>query len=129
MNLLQLVSASFGITTAKTEEGKKEAAAQIHEALGLLEVAFEQCSNGKPFFGGDRVGYIDIALGSFLSWLRMVETLNKVKLLDKETTPKLSKWAEVFAADKDVMKEMAETEKLIEYVHVLFAKLNLKAGA
>ncbi|CAM8881745.1 unnamed protein product [Rhodiola kirilowii] len=111
-----------GIAKAQGEEAKKEALAQVYEGLKLLEGAFEQCSKGKAFFGGDKVGYLDIALGCFLGWIRVTEAMNNVKVLDEEKTPGLAKWAERFVADEAVKDVMPETEKLIEFAKVIFAK-------
>ena len=53
---------SFG---GKTEEEKAEGLKQTLAAVDQLEAAFKGCSKGnKPFFGGDSVGYVDVALGS-----------------------------------------------------------------
>ncbi|KAG5521096.1 hypothetical protein RHGRI_033602 [Rhododendron griersonianum] len=56
-----------GIRSAEGEEAKAAALEQVMEAMMLLEDAFVKCGKGKDFFGGDTIGYLDIALGSFLS--------------------------------------------------------------
>uniref|UniRef100_A0A5B6YFR7 glutathione transferase n=1 Tax=Davidia involucrata TaxID=16924 RepID=A0A5B6YFR7_DAVIN len=111
------------IGTAQGEEAKKAAVEQVEEGFVLLEDAFVKCSNGKNFFGGDRVGYLDIALGCFLAWLRVTEKMNNVKLLDEVKTPGLYKWSERFCCDVAVKDVMPETEKLVEFAKVLFGKL------
>ncbi|PWZ04124.1 putative glutathione S-transferase GSTU6 [Zea mays] len=63
-----------------------------------LEQAFRECSKGKPFFGGDAVGLVDIALGSFVVWIRVVDEAAGVKLLDEAKFPALTAWAERFLA-------------------------------
>uniref|UniRef100_A0A5B6YFY7 Glutathione S-transferase n=1 Tax=Davidia involucrata TaxID=16924 RepID=A0A5B6YFY7_DAVIN len=109
------------IGTAQGEEAKKAAVEQVEEGFVLLEDAFVKCSKGKNFFGGDRVGYLDIALGCFLGWLRVTEKMNNVKLLDEARTPGLYKWVERFCCDAAVKDVMPETEKLVEFAKVLFA--------
>ncbi|KAB1207975.1 Glutathione S-transferase U18 [Morella rubra] len=104
-------------------EEKKAVVEQLTESLVLLDEAFEKCSKGKPFFGGDGIGYIDIALGSILGWLRVTEKISRVKLLDEAKTPRLVKWADRFCADGAVKDVMPETDKLIEFNKMLMAKM------
>ncbi|XP_042462243.1 probable glutathione S-transferase GSTU6 [Zingiber officinale] len=87
----------------ETEAAKEvELAEQIRQALGLLEEAFVECGKGKGFFGGDAVGYVDIALGSYLGWMMALEKAKSVKLLDAEKLPRLAGWAERFLAEESV---------------------------
>ena len=79
-----------------------------------------KCSKGKDFFGGDRIGYLDIALGCFLGWLRVSEKVNGVKLLDADKTPGLAGWADKFCLDDSVKDVMPETDKLVEFAKILF---------
>ncbi|CAH2038390.1 unnamed protein product [Thlaspi arvense] len=111
------------ILTAQGEEEKKAAVAQVEERTVLLEKAFIDCSNGKPFFNGDHIGYLDIALGSFLGWLRVTELDAHHKLLDETKTPSLFLWAERFRNDPAVKPLMPETAKLAEFAKKLFPKM------
>ncbi|KAL7240573.1 hypothetical protein ACSBR2_006267 [Camellia fascicularis] len=64
--------------------------------LVLLEKYFINCSsegNGN-FFGGDSIGYMDIALGCFLGWFKVREKMFDVKVLNITKTPRLVEWAE-----------------------------------
>ncbi|XP_021830716.1 glutathione S-transferase U17-like [Prunus avium] len=117
-----------GIAAAQGEEATKVAIEQVAEGLALLEDAFEKTSKGKDFFSGDKIGYLDIAFGCFLGWLRMTEKMNGVKLLDETKTPGLAKWAHKFCADAAVKYVMPETEKLAEVAKIITAKLR-GAGA
>ncbi|KAH7570176.1 hypothetical protein ACOSP7_018156 [Xanthoceras sorbifolium] len=104
---------------AEGVEAKKAAIQQLVDGLILLEDAYVKCSKGKPFFGGNQIGYLDIAFGSYLGWLRVTEKSNEVKLLDEAKTPGLAKWAEIFCADPAVKDVMPETDKLAEFAKVL----------
>ncbi|XP_075657493.1 glutathione S-transferase U17-like [Castanea sativa] len=115
-------AAMRGLRSAQGEE-RKAFLDQVTEGLALLEEAFGKCSKGKAFFGGDRIGLLDIAFGSFLGWLKVTEKVNGVKLLDEAKTPGLVKWAEMFCADAAVKNVMPETEKLLEFSKVLAAKM------
>ncbi|WOL18358.1 glutathione S-transferase U17-like [Canna indica] len=112
----------FGLAKAQTEEAKAEAVEQLFAGLKFLEEAFEKLSKGKGFFGGDSIGYLDIALGSLVGWVRAMEKLNGFNLLDEAKTPLLAGWAERFCAHEAVKGVMPETEKLVEFAKVLQAK-------
>ncbi|KAI5008359.1 hypothetical protein ZWY2020_009407 [Hordeum vulgare] len=73
-----------------------ELAGRAGEAAGMvarLEEAFEECSGGGGFFGGDAVGYLDLVLGSNLLWLEALRRLLGVRLVDEGRTPLLAAWA------------------------------------
>ena len=117
-----------GIATAQGEEAKKAVVNEVVEGLVLLEEAFVKCSKGKPFFGGDQIGYLDIAFGCSLAWLRVIEKFNDIKLLDQAKTPELVKWADRFFKDPAVVGVMPELEKLGEFAKGVFAKMRAAAN-
>lgn len=110
------------ILQAEGEEAKKAVLAQVEEGTALLEKAFIDCSKGKPFFNGEHVGYLDIAFGCFLGWLRVTELAAGHKVLDEAKTPSLSKWAEQFCNDPAVKPVMPDTATLAEFAKKIFAK-------
>ncbi|TVU31929.1 hypothetical protein EJB05_23640, partial [Eragrostis curvula] len=56
---------------AKTEEEKAVSLKATLAALEILEAAFKVYSKGKPFFGGDSVGYLDTLFRKVLSRPRL----------------------------------------------------------
>uniref|UniRef100_A0A803MB20 glutathione transferase n=1 Tax=Chenopodium quinoa TaxID=63459 RepID=A0A803MB20_CHEQI len=102
---------------------------KVKEGLALFEDAFVKCSKGKPFFSGDKIGYLDIALGSFIGWLRAVAKMcNIVEFLNEET-PNLFTWSERFCADDAVKDYMPETDKLMEFGRLIKAKFKAEAAS
>ena len=91
---------------------------QIAAMLPLLEDRFKNCSRGKDFFGGDTIGYLDIALGCYLGWIRAVEEIVGVKLRDEKKTPLLVGWSERFCVDGAVMNVMPKADDLVEFSKV-----------
>lgn len=122
---MQWYPATRGIDSAdgEGEEAMKEAVDHAVGLLVLLEEAFHKCGKGKPFFGGDRIGYLDIVFGSFLGWLRVRERVYNIKLIDEPKTPGLVKWAEAFCQHPAVVGVMPEKEKLTEFAKGVFAKM------
>ncbi|KAL9240895.1 hypothetical protein vseg_015064 [Gypsophila vaccaria] len=113
----------------ETPEAKATALEQLKEGLVLLEEAFVKLSNGKSFFGGDNIGFVDIAFGSYLGWLRVSEKMYNTKFLDESTTPKLVTWADNFCAHEAVQGVMPETDKLAEFAKVMMAKRQAAAAS
>ncbi|KAJ4803582.1 Glutathione S-transferase [Rhynchospora pubera] len=96
-------------------------AEKLNAALQLLEEAFEKCSKGKGFFGGDDIGYLDIAFGSQLGWIKAVEKIVEIKFLDKEKIPGLVAWSERFCAHEAVKEVMPEADRLVEFTKMLLS--------
>ncbi|XP_028085408.1 glutathione S-transferase U18-like [Camellia sinensis] len=117
------------LRTAEGEEAKVAALGWLREGLMLLEDAFAKCSKGKDYFGGDSIGYLDIAFGSFLGWLKVVEKMEELEFLDGTKTPGLVGWAERFCSHEAVKGAFPETEKLLEIAKMLQAKAKAKAQA
>nr|CAD1835429.1 unnamed protein product [Ananas comosus var. bracteatus] len=99
----------------KTEKEKAEAIEQSFVGLSLLEEAYEKSFKGKPFFGGNNVGYLDITFGSFLGWVKMIEKISSIKLIDDAKFPLLAKWAERFGSVIGVKEHIPEADKLVEF--------------
>ncbi|KAG6600156.1 Glutathione S-transferase U17, partial [Cucurbita argyrosperma subsp. sororia] len=107
-------------------EAKNGLMNQAVEAIGLLEEAFGTLSRGKAFFGGDHIGFVDIAFGSFLGWIRVAEISNGMKFIDAAKTPGLDGWAQRFSAHDAVKDLLPDTAKLLEFSKLLAAKLKEK---
>uniref|UniRef100_J3N4A7 Glutathione S-transferase n=1 Tax=Oryza brachyantha TaxID=4533 RepID=J3N4A7_ORYBR len=120
--------ASLGLT----EEEKAEALKQMLVAVDNLETAFKECSKGKPFFGGDTVGYLDITLGAVVGWARAGEVLFGRKLFDATRSPLLEAWMDRFVALDVVKAVLPDNGRLIEYGKMRmahYAKLAAAAAA
>ena len=112
---MQLFSSFMVMIMGKTDEEKAEGRKQLFAAAETLEGALKECSKGKPFFGGDSVGCVDIALGGLLVWVRASEVLSGVKLLDAATAPLLSAWAERFAALDAAKAALPDFGRVLQY--------------
>jgi glutathione S-transferase len=110
------------LRAAQEDKAKTAAVDSVLEGLVLLEDAYAKSSNGKPFFGGDTIGHVDIALGSYLGWIRVTEQMNGIQLLDESKIPDLVKWSEIFAAHPAVKDVLPETDKLLEFAKIIFAR-------
>ncbi|CAL4940291.1 unnamed protein product [Urochloa decumbens] len=108
-------ASAFQASRAKTEEEKDEALKQTFMAVETLEEAFKECSKGKPFFGGDSVGYLDIVLGGHIPLVYVGEVRYGIKLFDGTRSPLLEAWMERFAALDTAKAILPEVDSLIEH--------------
>ncbi|EEF38364.1 glutathione s-transferase, putative [Ricinus communis] len=93
-----------------TKEGKEqeEASAQTNENLKFLEEELK----GKKFFGGEQIGYLDIALGWLANSVPVLEEIS-LKVIDKEAFPLLSAWMQEFSSVPKVKESLPPHDKLI----------------
>lgn len=71
----------------------------LEEVVKRMDDAFEKWSKGKPYFGGDKIGYVDVVFGCFLGWLSVIENKYDRKVLIEEKAHNLVKWAKRFIVD------------------------------
>ena len=105
-----------------------EAARQALAVLEPLEQAFKECSKGKPFFGGDSVGYLDIALRTLLVWMHTAEVRHGLRLFDASRSPLLEKWVERFRKLDEVVAVMPDIDRFVEHAMVREAEVAAPAG-
>ncbi|KAK4280734.1 hypothetical protein QN277_012315 [Acacia crassicarpa] len=70
-------------------EGKGEAIQSALESLALLDKQIE----GKKYFGGEEIGYLDIVAGWIPYWLNVLEQLGDMELLTPQRFPHLHQWS------------------------------------
>ncbi|BAT99329.1 Glutathione S-transferase [Vigna angularis] len=108
-------SAFKGILMAEENDEEKEAEfKEAEEVFERMEEVMNKGSEGKAFFGGDTIGFIDIGFGCYLSWIRVLEKMNARKLIDENKHPGLIRWTENFAAHPAVNGLIPDTDKLLE---------------
>eukprot|EP00253_Pinus_taeda_P013595 PITA_13595 len=90
---------------AQGKQLQKEVEVTVTNFL-LIEEALRtnDCFAGKPYFGGDEIGLIDITLGSLSAFITGVEKATDSVLIDAEKMSLLSAWLDRFC-QFDVVKE------------------------
>ncbi|RLM91345.1 putative glutathione S-transferase GSTU6 [Panicum miliaceum] len=112
-----------------TEEQRAAAFENAVPKVEALDRALAECSKGKPFFGGDAVGLVDVALGSHLVWIRAVDEVAGTNLLDGARFPGLAAWAERFLAVDAVREVVPDAGKVLEQYKGFRAKWIAAAGS
>uniref|UniRef100_A0A0E0R1P1 glutathione transferase n=1 Tax=Oryza rufipogon TaxID=4529 RepID=A0A0E0R1P1_ORYRU len=112
-----------------TEEEKAEGMKQLLAAVETLEGALKDCSKGKPFFGGDTVGIVDVALGGLISWVKATEVLAGSKIFDEEKAPLLAAWAQRFGELDVAEKVLPDVDGVVEFAKMRLAEAAAAAAA
>uniref|UniRef100_M4D7G2 Glutathione S-transferase n=1 Tax=Brassica campestris TaxID=3711 RepID=M4D7G2_BRACM len=105
---------------AKDDEGRMAAAGKLMENLAILEEAFQKSSKGLGFFGGENIGFLDLACGTLLGPVSVIEAFSGVKFLRQETTPGLIQWGEKFRAHEAVKPYMPTPEEFVAFAKKKF---------
>ncbi|XP_076884272.1 glutathione S-transferase U17-like [Bidens hawaiensis] len=98
--------------------GQEAIKKQMIEVTQQLEEAFIKSSNGKTYFGGDQVGYLDVILGCFIRWTKHVDELNDFNTFDEVRTPELAKWAKCIASH-EALKSVTPGKETLESLYGL----------
>ncbi|CAN6300332.1 unnamed protein product [Urochloa humidicola] len=105
------------IKEAKTEDERAEKVKEARAAIRRIEEAFTKLSEGKAFFGGYSIGYLDIVLGSCLFWFEAFRRMFDVEIISSSEAPLLTAWAERFGETAEAKKLVPEVEHAVQYVN------------
>ncbi|KAI3444894.1 hypothetical protein Pfo_001559 [Paulownia fortunei] len=93
-------------------QGKEQEEATA-QAAGNLQFLEEQLK-GKKFFGGETIGYLDLAFGWMANLISILEEIVDMKLVDAEIFPLLSAWMSNFSDDRVIKEYWPPRDKMIE---------------
>ncbi|KAL1814464.1 hypothetical protein ACET3Z_017038 [Daucus carota] len=82
------------------------------EAMRNLEYVEEQLQ-GKRFFGGETIGYLDLVLGWMANLISILEETSGQDIIKEEQFPVLSKWMKDFSEVPVIKESMPPRDKLI----------------
>ncbi|KAH6772903.1 hypothetical protein C2S52_004260 [Perilla frutescens var. hirtella] len=101
-------------------QGKEQEEA-IPQAVANLKFLEEQLK-GKKHFGGETIGYLDIALGWMANLISLLEEIIDLKLVDAENFPLLSAWMNNFSDDPVIKECWPPRDKMIEKFKAMHAQ-------
>ncbi|KAJ6752269.1 hypothetical protein OIU85_002673 [Salix viminalis] len=90
------------------------------ESLKLLEGEL----GDKPYFEGDKLGYVDVALIPFYSWFHGYETFANFSI--EAECPKLIAWCKRCMQNESVSKSLVDPQEVYGFLVELRKKLGLE---
>ena len=90
------------------------------KALKLAREAIEKIEEeikGKKFFGGDNIGYLDIALGWISYWLPIFEEVGSMQIIDPLKCSAITAWMTNFLNHHVINDSFPPRDKMLVYFH------------
>jgi glutathione S-transferase len=82
---------------------------EAQQCLKTLQKALE----GKKFFGGDAVGYLDIVVGWYARWVPIIEELSATSIVTDQELPLIKAWFDQILAVDVVRETLPPRDKLL----------------
>ncbi|KAE9455483.1 hypothetical protein C3L33_12631, partial [Rhododendron williamsianum] len=99
-----------------TQGDEKEKEMYLKQAVESLQKIEQELIKGKSkFFGGESIGYLDIALGFISYWLPVWEEVGSMTITDPTRFPATAGWAENFRSHPAVKDKLPPRDKIVVY--------------
>ncbi|CAI0440777.1 unnamed protein product [Linum tenue] len=105
--------------TTKGDEHKSA----TEEFIGYLKTLEAELGD-KPYFGGEKMGYVDVTMIPFYSWFHTFEVSGNFSI--ESHCPKLVAWAKRCMQHESVSKTLPEPEKIYEFVLQMKKRLGIE---
>ncbi|XP_058209404.1 probable glutathione S-transferase [Rhododendron vialii] len=97
-----------------TQGDEKEKEMYLKQAVESLEKIEQELIKGKSkFFGGQSIGYLDIALGFISYWLPVWEEVGSMTIADPTRFPATASWTENFRSHPAVKDKLPRRDKIV----------------
>ncbi|KAL8121900.1 glutathione S-transferase U7-like isoform X2 [Apium graveolens] len=105
-----LYADAFKAMWSRGEEQEKVVKSTIEELQKI-----EEEIKGRKFFGGESLGYLDIALGWISYLLPIWEEVAFIKIFDPIKFPGIALWAENFLSHPVIKEKLPPKDRAVEY--------------
>lgn len=99
----------------------------MKEILEMLQIVEEHGLGEKKFFHGDKIGLVDIAFGSIVHWLQIIEDIVGVKLFESHKFPGLHAWLNNYKQVPVVEENLPSRDELLVFFKGRYEKLQASA--
>ncbi|XBI14863.1 hypothetical protein VPH35_057380 [Triticum aestivum] len=111
---------------AGTEEERVGWMRQVMAATDALEQGLSECTDGGRkgcFFGGERVGFVDVVLGGVVPLVHATVEISGDRLFgDAGRTPLLAAWLQRFGELDAAKALLPDVDRVVDYVRMIHAK-------
>ncbi|OIW17951.1 hypothetical protein TanjilG_17787 [Lupinus angustifolius] len=101
------------VAMCATGEEREKAMNVIREAMYRIEEEIK----GKKFFGGENIGYLDIALGWISYFIPVWEEVGSLEIIDPFKYPATYAWMTNFITNPMIKDTLSQRDKMIDYFH------------
>ncbi|KAH7844532.1 hypothetical protein Vadar_029068 [Vaccinium darrowii] len=106
----------YNAQRAMCTQFEEEKERYLKEAVESLEKIEEVLIKGKSkFFGGEKIGYLDIALGWISYWLPVWEEVGSMKIVDPILFPSITAWMENIRNHPVIKDKLPPRDKMVAY--------------
>ncbi|XP_065853602.1 probable glutathione S-transferase [Euphorbia lathyris] len=98
---------------------EKEREKVIEEARQHLKT-LENELKGNKFFGGERIGAVDICANLIGFWLGVIQDATRIQLVNKDKFPILCKWIHEYLSCSIINENLPPREKLLSFFQSRF---------
>ncbi|KAK4744578.1 hypothetical protein SAY87_010890 [Trapa incisa] len=102
--------------TAMCSEGEEKEGA-LKRAIEAASKIEEQLIKGRRFFGGDDIGYLDVAMGWVACWLPVWEEVGAMSIVDPARHPRITSWAGDFLSHPLIRTNLPPKDEMVDYFH------------
>ncbi|XP_027170625.1 probable glutathione S-transferase parC [Coffea eugenioides] len=114
---------TYGRQVTWSRKGEEQEAAKIG-LISSIKTLEEEALGDKLYFGGEKFGYLDVAVIGLCSWMHTYETVGKFSA--EIECPKLMAWAKRCMERNSVSKSLPEPDKLYKGIMELKMSFGLE---
>ncbi|CAN1846604.1 Glutathione S-transferase U7 [Linum perenne] len=107
----KVLPTAFKAVVGKDKE-REDALEEFSQQITFLEGELK----GKEYFGGERIGFVDIAAFFILHWIDVMQEVTETDVITKVKFPLIVEWMEKLRDNNVVLGCLPEREKHLDYV-------------